>query len=1172
MRCLKCHTENPKGRKFCRECGTKLSIICPTCNFENVSGDKFCGGCGKKLDQGAEEKEALEKEGERKYVTVLFSDLSGFTSLSEKLDPEEVREIMSRVFGEVAQIVANYEGFIEKYIGDAIMALFGAPMTHEDDPIRAVKAAMDMNDLVRSLSPEIEEMVGRPIMMHTGINTGLVVMGEVKLEKGTHGVLGDTINLAARLMNLARPGEIVIGHNTYKHVKDFFSLEKMAPVRVKGKADEIQSYKVIGLSTEFEKVERVSRQRMMSPIVGREAELSVLYYCLERLLGGKGSIVSVIGEAGIGKSRLIEESYHYAKKNRDLEQVEWLQGNTLSYGQTISYWPFLEIFRAYSGITDEDDETAAWEKLEAKIIHMFGNGADEILPYIASLMNLETRAQYRERTRYLDGDAMGRQVFLATYRFFDSLSKSRPVVLVFEDLQWMDESSAALLEHIMPLVKKRPMMVLGLCRPDPDTAGDRFRQVIDEKYAESYQEIRLAPLHDSDSLRVVGNLLGNKHLSMQGLQEVIEKSEGNPFFLEEIIRSFIDHGAIIMDPESGQWKVTEKMGDSSIPDTVQGLIIARIDQLDQKSRNVVRSASVIGRCFLYRVLDAIEEFGSKLDKALEQLQSIEIIREKRNIPELEFIFTHSLVQEATYESVLLKKRRSLHEKVGRAIETIFVDRIEEFYGLLAYHFARAEEWEKAHQYLMKAGDQAGKIAADSEALAHYQQAFLTYERAFGDNWEKLQRVSLERKIGEALYRRGEMKPALEYLHRSLDLLKKPMKTASWSVRFGILGAISRHVIHGMLQWVHHKPSPDKVSREVEEEDRIYVALAWIYGYLDPEKFMYTVLRRLNASEGSRYAYGIATVSTGMGVICDFLSLPAIAHRYHSRSVSESEKLKNPEALGLACFGMAYYEQLHGNWAIAIEQGERGADAYRSAGDLRGWAECVTYGIIFPFISRGEIKRCIKYSEELIQLGNEGDDATILLRGLHVQGLAQMRIGNYEGAIPFLQKALKLAESVPDYIARSQIGALLGQCYLYEEELQRALEILEDSERINAEHRIPIVLTNLMHNLAEAYLVFAERQENDKADWMRKARHACKLAMKAGKGARAKLPEAMLLQGRYLWIKGSAKAARKLWLRGQGLAEGMDMPYERGMIHREIGTRLGDQAYLDSSVRILRQIR
>ena len=229
------------------------------------------------------------------------------------------------------------------------------------------------------------------------------------------------------------------------------------------------------------------------------------------------------------------------------------------------------------------------------------------------------------------------------------------------------------------------------------------------------------------------------------------------------------------------------------------------------------------------------------------------------------------------------------------------------------------------------------------------------------------------------------------------------------------------------------------------------------------------------------------------------------------------------------------------------------------------------GIIFSSISRGKIKRYIKYSEELIQLGKEGDDTTILARGLHVQGVAQMRMGKYEEAIPFLQRALELTESIPDYIARSEIGALLGQCYLYEEELQKALEILEEGERINTEHRIPILMTNLTHNLAEAYLVFAEKEKNDKTDWMHKARHACKQALKAGKGSKAKLPNAMLLQGRYLWFQGRAKVAKKLWLRGQALAEEMDMPYERGLIHREMGTRLKDQAYLESSEAIFRQI-
>jgi adenylate cyclase len=547
MKCPACHFANPDTQKFCGQCGTQLEKTCVHCGETNPPHYRFCGECGQRLEQAGKDKLTPQGEGDRRNVTVLFSDLSGFTSLSEKLDPEVVKEVMSRIFGEVARIVASYEGFIEKYIGDAIMALFGAPTAHEDDPQRAVRAAMDINDLLHSMGPELEGMIGRPLMMHTGINTGLVVTGKVYLEEGTHGALGDTINLASRLMNLAEPGEIVIGQNTYRQVRNFFGLEKMAPVKVKGKLKEIQPYRVSGTKTKVEELKRPSDGRMTSQLVGRDAESSVLHYCLERLLAKKGSIVSITGEAGIGKSCLIEESFHYAENHDHLHQTIWLKGSTLSYGQTISYWPFIEIFSDYCGITEKDDDTAAWEKLEAKITGIFGEEAAQVLPYMASLMNLEAGARYRELTTYLDGEAMRRQIFLTVYRFFESLSRSKPLVLVFEDLHWMDESSGALLEHILPLVKKQAILIVILYRPEHETPAIRLRKVIDEKHSDSHQEIRLAPLRHSDSLDLVGNLLGTRNLPGSGWREIIGRSQGNPFFIEEVIRSLVDSGAIVQD-------------------------------------------------------------------------------------------------------------------------------------------------------------------------------------------------------------------------------------------------------------------------------------------------------------------------------------------------------------------------------------------------------------------------------------------------------------------------------------------------------------------------------------------------------------------------------------------------------------------------------------------------
>jgi class 3 adenylate cyclase len=301
MKCPKCQFDNSDQAKFCGKCGEKLSLVCPKCSSENTLSNHFCNECGQRLEEvAAPEKGAPEAEGERKYVTVLFSDLSGYTAMSEKLDPEEVKEMMSRIFGEIAQVVTKYEGFIEKFIGDAVMALFGVPKAHEDDPVRAILAAREIHDLVEAMSPGLEKKIGRPISMHSGINTGLVVTGEVNMEKGTHGVTGDTINLASRLQSLAQKGEILVGHDTYRQAEGQFSFESMAPTTFKGKADPVQVFKVLSQKERPVTTHRLSGRR--ANLTGRKVEMAELGDAVERLRGGKGRIFSICGDAGTGRA------------------------------------------------------------------------------------------------------------------------------------------------------------------------------------------------------------------------------------------------------------------------------------------------------------------------------------------------------------------------------------------------------------------------------------------------------------------------------------------------------------------------------------------------------------------------------------------------------------------------------------------------------------------------------------------------------------------------------------------------------------------------------------------------------------------------------------------------------------------------------------------------------
>jgi class 3 adenylate cyclase len=338
MKCPKCHFENPERAKFCNECGSNLEIACPKCGKINPPESKFCNECGQKL----EKEEVIERkepsiEGERKQVTVLFSDLSGYTALSEKLDPEEVKEIMTQVFGEITSIVNKYDGSIQKFMGDAVVAFFGVPKAHEDDPIRAIRAAKGIHSFVEGMSPRVEQRIGGSLSMHTGINTGLVVTGQVDQDGGTTGVLGDTVNLASRLSDLAKPGEMLVGAVTYQLAEGYFIFERLEPVQVKGKAEAVQVYKVLSAKEKPLTLHRTFGLR--ADLIGRKAELAQLQEAVERLRQGKGGIFSICGDAGTGKTRLLEE----LRGALDLSKIQWREGHAYAYSQNTPYFPLVDL-------------------------------------------------------------------------------------------------------------------------------------------------------------------------------------------------------------------------------------------------------------------------------------------------------------------------------------------------------------------------------------------------------------------------------------------------------------------------------------------------------------------------------------------------------------------------------------------------------------------------------------------------------------------------------------------------------------------------------------------------------------------------------------------------------------------------------------------------------------
>jgi class 3 adenylate cyclase/tetratricopeptide (TPR) repeat protein len=773
MQCPKCQFENPEESKFCGGCGKKLDLTCPECGATNPTENKFCNKCGCNLkpvkevfDQTTEPisppvspaKETISTEtsstnGERKHVTVLFSDLTGYTAMSEKLDPEEVKEITSQIFGDISKIVGKYDGFIEKYAGDAVMAIFGVPNSHEDDPIRAVKTAREIHELVDTMSPDIEKRTGQPISMHSGINTGLVVTGEVDLDRGTHGIAGDTINLASRLSNLAKPGEILIDTSSCRQVEGHFECEYLENTAVKGKADPIQVHKVLSQRDKPVTIHRLSGLR--ADLVGRKAELAELAEAVDNLHAGKGKIFSICGSAGTGKSRLVEEF----KVTLDLENIQWIEGHAYAYSQNIPYFPLIDLFNRILLIEENDPPERVKEKVERGIENLVGK-QEEIVPYVGGLYSLS----YQE-IQHVSPEFWKSHLQSAVKIVLSALAKRAPTIYFLEDLHWADPSFVELLRKAC-LEIREPAIVLCVYRPNFTLfTGNQLSGV-----GEYYHEIQLQDLSRTEAQDMLESLLKTSNIPSDLKRLAQSKTEGNPFYLEELVNSLIESETLIRD--NGHWIITKSVSEADISSTIHGLISGRLDRLEIETKRILQEASVIGRAFLYEILKRITELKVGIDHRLRTLERLDLIRTRALQPDLEYIFKHPLTQEVVYNGVLKKERRDIHEQIALVMEGIFQDRLPEFYETLAFHFKHGRSVLKAVDYLMKSGEKSAKRYAIEESHQYYKEAF----NLLTDNSDKSYEsnkllIDLLIKWAYVFYYRGDFAVLINIFNDHEDLAK-----------------------------------------------------------------------------------------------------------------------------------------------------------------------------------------------------------------------------------------------------------------------------------------------------------------------------------------------------------------------------------------------------------------
>jgi class 3 adenylate cyclase/tetratricopeptide (TPR) repeat protein len=640
--------------------------------------------------------------GERKQVTVLFADVSGFTSLSERLDPEEVHGLINRAFELMLAEVHRYEGTVNQFLGDGLMALFGAPVAHEDHAVRAGHAALGMQRALAGYREELRRTRGVDFRVRLGLNTGLVVVGAIGDNlRMDYTAVGDTTNTAARMQQLAEPGHIVVAEATERLIAPYFELRQLGTVTVKDRTQPVAAWELLRAHAGTTRL-AARAVRGLSPLLGRTDALATLDRAWTAARAGRGQVVFVVGEAGIGKSRLLLEF-----RERLGEEATWIEGDCVSFGQAVPFLAIAELLKRHFAVTDHDTEREVIEKIR-RGLEPLGPDAAQSEAFLRYLLSVDPGdgavaamepAQRRAR------------IVAAVQRLLAAISRRAPHVLVVEDLHWIDSGSEDLLKSLADSLPGMAVLLIVTYRPVyQQPFGDRTY----------FWRIALQPLHEQDAIRVVRATLGVNDLPHELAGVIAAKAEGNPFFLEEIGHALVETGAV--RPEGGQLVLTRAAAAIAVPETVQDVIAARLDRLEEAQKRTVQTAAVIGREFALTLLRRVSELRDRLEQSLADLKRLELIYEKAGFGDPEYVFRHALTQDVAYGSLLQAERRRLHALIGDAIEELYAGRLEERAEELVQHFTRGEVWDKVVRYARDAAERAAALCVDDKAVEFYQTA------------------------------------------------------------------------------------------------------------------------------------------------------------------------------------------------------------------------------------------------------------------------------------------------------------------------------------------------------------------------------------------------------------------------------------------------------------------
>lgn len=765
MQCPSCGFENPEGMNFCGKCASPFTPRCPQCGFENPPGFAFCGKCATALTGNTKKQKAkgpsrgrkresqgqplaarlqppvsytprhlAERiraeqgalaargvtDGERKTITALFADLKGSTALIEGLDPEEARAIIDPALQLMMDAVHRYEGYVAQALGDGIFALFGAPIAHEDHPQRALYAALRMQEELRRYGDTLRTKGYPPLAMRVGINTGEVVMRSIRKDElhADYVPVGHSTNLAARMEQLATPGAILVTESTYRLTAGYFAFKDLGKTHIKGMEKPLHVYEVLGAGPLRTRLQVAAIRYGLARFVGRQSELAQLHRALDQAKAGHGQIVGVMGEPGLGKSRLF-----YEFKLLSQSSCMVLDAYSVSHGKASPYLPLIELLKGYFHIQLQDDERTRRQKIIGRVLEL-DRSLEDTLPYLFALLGVEEQPSPLQQ---MDAQIRQRRTFEALKKLFLRESLNQPLLLVFEDLHWIDTETQGFLDTFSESLASARILLLVNYRPE-------YRPAWGQKTY--YTQLRLAPLGEAEAAELLTFLLGDDRSLTPLKPLILAKTEGTPFFMEEVVQTLVEEGAVV--GERGHYRLVKTPLELHISPTVQGVLAARIDRLAAEEKSLLQHLAVMGREFpLGLVRQVVRHPEHDLYRLLAALQRKEFLYERPAFPEVEYLFKHALTQEVAYTSLLHERRKALHERTAQALETLYSTTRDEHYSDLAHHYSRSGNICKAVEYLGLAGQQAVQRSAHAEALEYLTTA-LELLSSLPDSLERVQ--------------------------------------------------------------------------------------------------------------------------------------------------------------------------------------------------------------------------------------------------------------------------------------------------------------------------------------------------------------------------------------------------------------------------------------------------